>query len=44
MAFISGIIEAVVKAVIIIAAAFAGGVFGKKMRDRKTAKTASDNQ
>ena len=44
MAFIAGIIEAVLKAVIIIAAAVAGGIFGKKMRDKKTAKAASDNE
>ena len=44
MAFIAGIIEAVVKGVIIIALAVAGGIFGKKMRERKIAKAASDNE
>ena len=44
MAFFAGVIEAVIKAAIIIALAFAGGVFGKKMRDRQLAKAASDNE
>jgi len=44
MAFIAGIIETAIKAVIIIAIAVAGGIFGKKMRDRKTAKAVSDNE
>ena len=44
MAFIAGVIEAVIKMAIIVALAFAGGVFGKKMRDRKVAEAASDNE
>ncbi len=44
MEFIASVMEAVIKMAVILALAFAGGVFGKKMRDRKTAKAASDNE
>jgi hypothetical protein len=44
MEFIASVMEAVIKMAVILALAFAGGVFGKKMRDRKNEKAASDNE
>ncbi|MCI8291996.1 MAG: hypothetical protein HFH53_00470 [Hespellia sp.] len=42
MAFIAGIIETLLKAVVIGIVAFCGVLFGKRLRDRKTAKEAAE--
>lgn len=44
MAFIAGMIEALVKAAIVLVFAFCGIIFGKKMRDRKTAQQSDETK